>query len=132
MTANTVLRTCFRIGEAIYSGNRSLGPGHQVVLELYARVKSSWREDGTVKQHFVFQDLYHDKPPFMDSVHETWKGVTVWDQECARFIGPEAVGSMCRVVGDVRRKSGSKMEIVVKSIRKTTWAEVEYIAGIHS
>jgi hypothetical protein len=132
VTADTVLRTCFRIGEAIYSGNRSSGPDRLVALELYARVKSSWREDGIAKQHFVFQDLYHDKPPFMDSVHETWEGVPVWDQECARFIGPEAVGSMCRVVGDMRRKGDSKLEIVVKSIRKTTWAEVEYIAGIYS
>ena len=68
----------------------------------------------------------------MHGVHETWKGSTLWDTECAQFLGETGEGAMCRVVGSLRRKDGSKWEMVVKHIRQTNWDEVEYIAGIHT
>jgi hypothetical protein len=57
-------RTCFRIGEAINAGKSAARNGKSVILELYARILSSTRDDSN--QHFVFGDLFHSKPPYLE------------------------------------------------------------------
>jgi len=132
LTSDTVLRTCFRVGEALNAGCQAVRLGRHVILELYARVISSTCMERSGSQRFVFADLYHDDPPHIDGVHEGWKNVLEREQEMASFLGASDDVRMCRVVGSMRRKNGSKWEMVVQAIRGTTWDEVEYIAGIHS
>ena len=132
LTSDTVLRTCFRAGEALNAGCQAVRLGRHVILELYARVRSSTRIEGSGTQQFVFADLYHDNPPHIDGVHEGRKGVLEQEQEMASFLDVSDGGRMCRVVGSMRRKNGSKWEMVIQTMRGTTWEEVEYIAGIHS
>lgn len=132
ISGNTVLRTCFRVGEALNTGCQAARLGRHVVLELYARVKSSWREERATQQDFMFSDLYHDNPPFMNGVYENYKGASEREEESARFLNADENEQLCRVVGTMRRKDGSKWEIVVLNVREVSWADIEYIAGIHS
>ncbi|KAF1349880.1 hypothetical protein BDV97DRAFT_275741, partial [Delphinella strobiligena] len=131
LTANTVLRTCFRVGEALNTGCQAARAGLPIVVELYARVKSSWREEGTDKQYFVFSDLYHNRPPFMTAVDENWKGILEREQQTARFLDDEENEKMCIVIGSMKKGDGTRCEMILQNIREVSWADVEYVAGIY-
>ncbi|KAK5014633.1 hypothetical protein LTR60_003260, partial [Cryomyces antarcticus] len=75
LSANTILRTCFRLGEAINVGRQAIRTGRDVVIELYARVVSSSREGNSLKQDFVFADLFSERSPELNGVYDLWKGV---------------------------------------------------------
>lgn len=132
LRANRVLRTCFRVGEALNTGCQAARVGLPIVVELYARVKSSWRGEGTDKQHFIFSDLYHNRPPFMTAVHESWKGIPEWEQQTARFLDDEENEKMCIVIGSMNKRNDEKWEMIVQNIREASWADVEYVAGIYT
>jgi len=58
VTNTSALRTCFRLGEALNTGCHAVRNNRNIVLELYARIASSWRDDKpSRKQHFVIHDL---------------------------------------------------------------------------
>ena len=98
VSAATVLRTCFRIGEALRAGSRAVHAADDVVIELYARVASSAREGsrapasslsspvGSGRQDFTFVDLFHDRPPYLKGVYDLWKGAELWDAESREFL----------------------------------------------
>lgn len=127
LSSKSCLRTCFRVGEAIKAGCGAVRQGKDVLIELYARVAASWREEQGVKQHFVFCDLYHDHKPFINGVFELWKGCELWDVDSSRFLKREKV--MCRCIGKMRR-DGADWKMTILSIFEVTWDDVEYVRGI--
>lgn len=129
LSSKSLLRTCFRVGEALNIGRHAVRNGKPTIIELYARVASSWREPDSVKQHFVFSDLFHDHPPFMNGVYELWKGVELWDYDSGRFLNPSEQQRMCRCIGKMKR-DGKKWKFMVLNIWEATWDDVDYAKGI--
>lgn len=128
LSASTVLRTCFRVGEAINVGCQAVRAGHNVVIELYARVTSCWREPTGVRQHFVFADLFHNRPPYINGVYELWKGVELWNYDSQRFLDPSD-SKMCRCIGKMRRED-HRWRLTVLSVWEATWEDIGYVKGI--
>ena len=123
VTADTVLRTCFRIGEALRAGATCDGTGQDAVVELFARVKSSSREDGTTKQHFELADLFHDRPPFVSGVLDEHRASRLQATESAQLLGHDAQGRMVRCLGRLKRGPHGWC-ITMINIRATHWAEI--------
>lgn len=128
-TNTTVLRTCFRLGEALNVGSHAVRNSKNVLLELYARVASSVREGR--KQRFVFKDLYHDKPPHLEGDFELWSQSRLWDLDGKAFLNAEGAGVMCRAIARMKR-DGTKWRMEVLSIWKAGWEDVQAVAGIFS
>lgn len=146
-----MLRTCFRIGEALNAGcsrpagatvaggrydeNRS--SGSQVIIELYARVKASWREDSAprsrrAQQHFVLHDLYHDKPPRLQGVYDRWDQSELWEMDSRPFLAAaeHREGMMARVLGCMKR-DGREWRLEIWSVWQADWEDVLHVAGIY-
>ena len=134
-TNSIILRTCFRIGEALNVGSQAVRANNSVVLELYARVMSSRREPpqprGRRKQHFVFHDLHHDNPPHLEGTLESWDQGRLWDLDSKVFLIRRDVGIMCRVVAKMKRED-SKWRLEVLSLWEAAWEDVEFVAGIYA
>ncbi|KAK4984159.1 hypothetical protein LTR66_008589 [Elasticomyces elasticus] len=130
LSASTVSRTCFRVGEALNVGCAAVRNNRSTIIELYARVTSSFREPESVRQHFVFADLYHTRPPFLIGVYEVWKGVELWDFDSARFLDSNEDGRLCRCIGRMKR-DGTNWKLSVLNIWEASWEDIEYAAGLH-
>ena len=132
LTNRTVLRTCFRIGEAVNAAAAASRSNTDAVFELYARVLSSEREaSGGFKQSFQFGDIFTDKPPYLSATYSLWKGVGLWDVDSRVFLGEGGRGKMARVVGRIKRcESGKGFEIVVLSVWEVDWEDVGAAKGI--
>ncbi|KAI7114412.1 hypothetical protein KC324_g19280 [Hortaea werneckii] len=134
----TVLRTCFRIGEALNVGCQSMRNNRPVLLELYARVVDSWHEGAERgkgrKQNFVLHDLYHDKPPYVDGSFLLCGQSKVWDLDTSRFLTERDGGIMCRAIGQMKKAGGGrgKWYINLLSIWEATWDDVHAVAGIYA
>jgi hypothetical protein len=129
ISASKYLRTCFRVGEALREGCQAARSNKDVLLELYAKVDSSWREATGVKQYFVLSDLFHDRPPRIEAVYEWWNANELWAYDSGRFLGPEGSKRLCRCIGKMKReKNAWKMAIL--NIWEATWDDVEYVRGI--
>lgn len=127
----TLLRTCFRLGEALNTGSQAVRTNSNVVLELYARVTSSWREPPPGrKQHFVFADLYHDKPPHLEGTFELYNQATLWDLDSQAFLGASTSGTLCRAIVRMKRNPEQKWRLEILSIWEATWEDVAFAAGI--
>jgi hypothetical protein len=134
ISATTRLRTCFRIGEALNTSfsavrNSSQAASTSILIELYAKVSSSQREESGVRHHFTFADLFHEeKPPFITGICECWKGSELWEYDCRRFLGSGIGGQkkkLCRVIASMKRE-GKEWSLVVLNIWEATWNDVEY------
>ncbi|KAK4549380.1 hypothetical protein LTR36_006377 [Oleoguttula mirabilis] len=131
-TNGTVLRTCFRVGEALNVGCHAVRTNKNVMLELYARVTSSWREGKPGrKQHFVFQDMYHDKQPHVSGTFGLWDQSRLWELDSTAFLVPRKEGIMCRVIARMRR-DGLKWRLEMLSIWEASWEDVDFVAGIYA
>lgn len=132
LTNRTVLRTCFRIGEALNAAAIASRTNTDAIIELYARVIMSEREESPgFKQSFQFGDLFTDKPPYLSGVYNLWKGVVLWNVDSRVFVGQKGKGKMARVVGRIKRTAqGGKCELVVLSIWEVDWEDVEVAKGI--
>ncbi|KAI7474967.1 hypothetical protein KC351_g10366 [Hortaea werneckii] len=134
----TVLRTCFRIGEALNVGCQAVRNNRPVLLELYARVMDSWHEDAERgkgrKQNFVLHDLYHDKPPYIDSSFLLSGQSKVWDADTTTFLTRRDGGIMCRAIGQMKKEGcgRGKWYINLLSIWEATWDDVHAVAGIYA
>lgn len=105
---------------------------HKAVLEIYARVISSWREaEPSRKQHFTFNDLYHDKPPFLNGTYELWNQSPLWDQDSTPFLKAEPAGMICRMIARMKR-DGQKWRLEILSIWEADWDDINHVAGIYS
>ena len=129
VSCSTYLRTCFRIGEAIKEGSLAVQSNKDVVLELYAKVDSSWREPSGLKQHFVFSDLFHDRPPKLFAVFELCMASELWAYDSAQFLGAKGKGRKCRCIGKLKRESNA-WKMVVLNIWEATWNDIENVHGI--
>lgn len=129
VSPTTILRTCFRIGEAINVGSRAIREHKDVVIEIFARVKSSEREVDGVKQHFVLLDLYHDRPPHLPAIYDLWKDNDIWERESGVFL-EQRDSKMCRCVGRMKKDDKQKLIFLVLSIWEATWKNVDYTKGI--
>jgi hypothetical protein len=124
----SALRTCFRVGEALNAGCHAVRNNCNLVLELYARVTSSWREPKpSGKQHFIINDLYHDKPPFINGTFELWGQSVLWEQDSKLFLRADAAGMIARM-----KRDGTKWRLEILSIWQVDWEDVEYVAGIYA
>jgi hypothetical protein len=119
VSATTVLRTCFRIGEALRAGSSAVHNNTDVVIELYARVSWSAREETGSKQHFRFVDLFHDRPPYLKGMYDLWKGSELWDSESRPFLDNEGPPKLCRCIGKMRR-DGKELLLTVFNVRKAS------------
>ena len=128
LTNRTVLRVCFRVGEALNATCQASRNHTDAIIELYARVIESSREG--YKQSFSFADLFTDNPPYLKGVYGMWKGVGLWDHDSAVFIGEEGKGKMCRVLGRIKREKGKGYEMNVLSVWECGWEDVGIAKGI--
>ena len=132
LSAESFLRTCFRIGEALNVGCNAVRRNQNVLLELFARVSSSRMapEESSPRQHFELVDLFHDNPPLMNAVFEL-SGKRVLDNDARDLLGADVASpSLCRCVGSMTRVD-CKWVLAILSIRRVDWEEVEYVAGIY-
>ena len=136
LTNRTVLRICFRIGEALNAAAVASRGNVDAIIELYARVVSSSREaSGGYKQYFQFGDLFTDRPPYLSGTYSFWKGVGIWDNDSKRLVGEEGRGKMVRVLGRIKKTEpgqgqGPGVEMVVLSIWEVDWEDVGVAKGI--
>ncbi|KAK8233755.1 hypothetical protein HDK90DRAFT_276216 [Phyllosticta capitalensis] len=130
LNSSTSLRVCFRIGEALNAGVKAAREQHAVVIELYARVLSSYREPRpSTRQHFVLMDLFHDRPPYLNATFDTWKGTNLYDSDSTVFTAPSSKPRLCRCTGKLRRENVTwRLEIL--NIWKANMEDAEYVAGI--
>jgi hypothetical protein len=129
ISSGTVLRTCFRIGEAINAGSQAIRENKDVVIELYSRVKSSHREIGAIKQYFQLLDLYHDRPPYLDATYHLWPNSELWDRDSQIFLDQNE-WKMCRCLGRMKRDEQQKLIFVALHIWEATWQNVDFVEGI--
>ncbi|KAL8933444.1 MAG: hypothetical protein Q9216_006361 [Gyalolechia sp. 2 TL-2023] len=130
--SQTLLKTCFRVGEALNAASLALRTKQDIVIELYARVVYSERPPKSVKQQFQFSDIFSpDRPPFLKGTYGLWKGVELWDLDSKIFLGEKGRGKMARVVERMGREEKSRgLEMTVLSIWETRWEDVEVVKGI--
>lgn len=124
LTSNTVLRTCFRVGEVFRIASTCLNQGQATILEFFARCIFSSRES-THKQHFQFGDLFHDRPPFLAGVYLHCKVSELANYESGEFLKADGKEKMVRVVGKVKsEKRGWLIDIL--NVREADWEEVRW------
>jgi len=132
LTNRMILRTCFRVGEALNAGAAAIRTNTDAVIELYARIVHSEREvNKGYKQSLQFGDLFTDKPPYLGATYSLWKGVPLWDHDSRAFVGNGGKGKMCRAVGRIKRsEQGKGCEMVVLSIWEVDWEDVGVAKGV--
>ena len=132
LTDRTVLRTCFRIGEALNAAAVASRTNADAVIELYARIVHSEREtDKGFKQFLQFGDLFTEKPPYLSATYSLWKGAGLWDKDSKAFLGEDGRGKMARALGRIKkREKGGGCEMVVLSIWEVDWEDVGIAKGI--
>ncbi|OJD36698.1 uncharacterized protein BKCO1_1000053 [Diplodia corticola] len=129
LSGATSLRVCFRIGEALNVGIQAVRERQSVVIELYARVRWAFREPRSVKQHFIFMDLYHDRPPYLDGTYDGWKGVELYEHDSGRFLERSDRPLTCRCVGKLKR-DGKSWRLVIASIWEASIDDVEHVLRV--
>lgn len=132
LTPRMVLRTCFRIGEALNAASAASRSKNDAIIELYARVGSSNRELGSFKQFFQFSDLFTpEKPPFLAGSYGLWRGVELWDLDTKSFLGEKGRGKMARAIGRIRREERSQnWGMTILSVWPVDWDDVGITKGI--
>ncbi|KAK0286935.1 hypothetical protein LTR35_004404 [Friedmanniomyces endolithicus] len=129
-TNSTTLRVCFRVGEALNAGCLAVRSNKNVLLELYARVMESRRDEKPGRhQHLVFHDLYHDKPPYLTGTYDLWDQSRLWELDSRVFLKPREEGITCRAIARMKR-DGVKWKLEILSIWETSREDVEHIAEI--
>ncbi|ORY62543.1 uncharacterized protein BCR38DRAFT_525511 [Pseudomassariella vexata] len=131
MSSNTVLRTCFRIGEMISQSARCFNHQQEVVVELYARVTYSSRESLARKQHFQFVDLFKDRQPYPSGTLSGWRMNSLLDRQSQAFInigGPKLCWCLCKPKRDTKAAVGWAFEVL--GIRETDWAQIRFAKAI--
>ena len=125
---NTVLRTVFRVGEALNAASTASNSNVDAVVELYARVIQSSRMD--YKQHFFFTDLFTDHPPYLRGTYGLWKDAAVWEQDSGVFLGEEGKGKVCRVIGRIWKGSSRAVQMNILSIWQCSYEDVGIAKGL--
>lgn len=137
LNSRTVLRTCFRIGEALNAATASLrsAGAPDAVVELYCRSHLSIRDPTSFRQTFQFGDLFSSaSPPFLPGTFMLWRGIGLWDHDSRAFLGEDGKGKMARVVGKIKRlekENGvNRWEMLVMSVWEVDWEDISVAKGI--
>ena len=129
LSAQSYLRTCFRIGEMFNGGVRCSSLGQDVVIELFARVMFSSREAGSTKQHFQFADLWHDRPPYPNGLLTNYKITGLAESESKVFLAEKE--KMARCLGRFKRDLKNSVWVLhLINIRETDWEEIRWTKEI--
>ncbi|KAF2098235.1 hypothetical protein NA57DRAFT_77027 [Rhizodiscina lignyota] len=129
VTPSTLLRVCFRVGEALNVGAQAIREGNSVILELYARVISSYREAHTSKQHFMFADIWARRGPSIKGTYDIWKGSDLWDEDSKVFLDMHGEEKLCRCIARMKRED-HEWRLAVLNIWQADWNDIEYVRGI--
>jgi hypothetical protein len=128
VSSNIVLRTCFRIGEALREGALCERLGQDAVIELFARVTLSSKDATSFKLHFHFADLFHGRPPFIHGTLENAKISGLQETESRILLDVDSHVPMVRCLGRLKRviagPPGWMLHII--NIRATDWEEVRW------
>lgn len=121
-----VVRTCFRIGEALNIGCDAARNNKNVVLELFARLESTDRSfDGGRGRAFTLGDLYHFRPPKIMAVQIPCKEDALWDQFDVEILQDMQNASLiCRCLGRMKRQKNA-WQFELAFIKPSTWQEIE-------
>lgn len=132
VSQTAVLRTCFRIGEALNAASVALRNSTDAIVELYCRVKYSDREPTAYKQLFELVDLFTpDKGPSLDGQYAIWKGVDLWDHDSRQFLAQGGRGKKARVIGRIKRgKKNEGWEIGILSVWQVDWEDIGIAKGV--
>lgn len=131
-SSGTLLRTCFRVGEAIRAGTQAVRTNQDVVLKLYARMSSTWRpSDASQKQHFIFRDLYHEKPPHLSGVLDFGPRGSRVDFESQALLQARCANVECRVIAKMTR-DGQQWVLDILRVSETDWSQIDHVAGIYA
>ncbi|KAI1455032.1 hypothetical protein F4805DRAFT_292345 [Annulohypoxylon moriforme] len=132
LSSDTVLRTCFRIGEMINQAAHCLCHRQDVVFELFARVNYSNRESLQRRQHFQFIDLFKDQRPYPAGVLTNWRLGGQLDRQSSAFLNVSAEPRLCRCVCKPIRDSKTTigLSLVVLSIRESDWTQIEWVKQV--
>ncbi|KAF2275347.1 uncharacterized protein EI97DRAFT_354942, partial [Westerdykella ornata] len=127
LTADCVLRTCFRIGEAINAGRSATRSGRNVMIELYARVLKSERNNAV--QHFIFGDLFHPNKPYIEADYSAaiWQSVPLHELDSRVFLGEG--NRMCRCIL-VFKSNGKECVPTILNIWAAKNEDVVWVEGI--
>ncbi|KAK3402282.1 hypothetical protein B0T20DRAFT_451129 [Sordaria brevicollis] len=126
-----VMRTCFRLGSVFKEAAQSLRVEPEVTFELFARVASSSRKNGSRVQQFEFIDLFEDHPPHLTGVLTRWKNDSLVEKEAAGFLD-EPNNKMCRCMCRPKKTKEAERgwDLQVLRIRVTDWSEIESVKGV--
>lgn len=131
VSSSVILRTCFRIGEALRSSSLCVADRQDAIIELFARVTYSAREEGTTKQHFHFADLFNDRPPNPKGLLDNYEIHALQETESRKLLGVESPGQMVRCLGRMKReRQGKNWMMDIINIRPTDWEEVRWTKKI--
>ncbi|KAF8420176.1 hypothetical protein EV426DRAFT_701732 [Tirmania nivea] len=138
LNTKTMMRVCFRVGEAIRFSNMDRLSGgwgeSEILTELFARVTFSERIG--MKQNIQFGDIYHDHPPFLSGSYNLFRACSLWDEDSADLLGEQGKGKMVRVVGKVKKVGVGMQEgmhgywMEVLSVWECVWEDVERARGV--
>jgi hypothetical protein len=132
VSSNIILRTCFRIGEALREAALCEGLGQDAIIELFARVMDSSHYITPSKLYFEFADLFHDRPPFIRGTLENNKISSLQETESRMLLGVNGPAPMVRCLGRLKRvitgPPGWMLHII--NIRPTDWEEVRWTRQI--
>ncbi|OAL52522.1 hypothetical protein IQ07DRAFT_504844 [Pyrenochaeta sp. DS3sAY3a] len=126
LSPNTVLKTCFRIGEAINQSAQASKTGKHVLLELYARVFAADRTATT--QRLTLCDLFHVNPPYVQGMYDTaiWGSVPLFEYDAGCLLRE---GRLCRCIGHMKRE-GKDWKLIILNAWEATWDDIRWVEGI--
>ena len=133
ISSSIILRTCFRIGEALREGALCEGLKQDAIIELFARVKDSSCDTVTrSKLYFEFADLFHDRPPFIRGTLENSKISSLQETESRMLLGVNGSAPMTRCLGRLKRAIAGPpgWMLYIINIRPTDWEEVRWTRQI--
>jgi hypothetical protein len=132
VSSNIILRTCFRIGEALREAALCEGLGQDAVIELFARVMDSSHYITPSKLYFEFADLFHDRPPFIRGTLENNKISSLQETESRMLLGVNGPAPMVRCLGRLKRVIAGPpgWMLYIINIRPTDWEEVRWTRKI--
>jgi hypothetical protein len=139
LTPSTLLRTCFRVGEALRVGTASARENRVVIVELFARVLWSVRDTERGVQTFEFGDLFHERKPWLRGHYEGWAGKEPWAYDAGLLVtgreereGQVENKKMARVLGRVERDELTKgWRMKVMNVWMCEWEDVEAVRRIY-
>jgi hypothetical protein len=139
VTSALTLKTCFRISEALnvsahYAQQSPTFTNNGILIELYARVISSWRTPchSANRQNFIFEDLWSEKGPRLTGEWTGWKGSKLFELDAENLLtycSNEGDGKMCRVIGRMKREK-KEWKFVVLSAWECGWDDIETVRDI--